>query len=410
MISHAKSQRRKEDAKARHISSFAPLRLCVRNLLLTPNDEVLLCCARKTAAPEVVARLREVVAGAVDWEYVVLLARRHSIVPLVYVQLERHAADLVPHDILAQFKQHYIGNSARNTILTAELCHLISLFADAGIDAIPYKGPVLALFAYGDIALRRFVDLDVIVKKSDVLKAREILLKEAYTPSKSLSLAQQELLLRTQHNMQFSRDNHRMIVELHWEVAPHLFASTVNGKRLWQDLITLDLNGTQVKTFSAEDLLFSLCVHGSRHLWERLAWICDVAELITRRQLNWSALLERAASADNERMFLLGVYLAERLLDAPVPPEVKQRCDLDPRLASLADTIVEHLFNGPTHVPATSHEIFKYNLGVRKTLSARARYLLYTLRPTDGDLGAHSLPPSLSFAYYLTRPFRLFRK
>jgi len=249
----------------------------------------------------------------------------------------------------------------------------------------------------------------VIVKKSDVLKAREILMREGYTPSKSLSLAQQELLLRTQHNMQFSRDNHQMIVELHWEVAPHLFASTVNGERLWQDLITLDLNGTEVKTFSAEDLLFSLCVHGSRHLWDRLAWICDVAELISSRQLDWPALLERAANADTERMFLLGVYLAERLLDAPVPHEVKQRCDSDPRLALLADNIIEHLFNGPTHVPATSREILKYNLGVRKTLSARARYLLYMFRPTDSDLGSRSLPPRLSFAYYLTRPFRLFR-
>jgi hypothetical protein len=349
------------------------------------------------------------VAGEVDWEYLFQLARRHSIVPLVYVHLERHAAELVPANVLAKFKKHYLENSARNTILAAELCRLINSFRDEGIEAIPYKGPVLAAFAYGDIALRRFVDLDVIVKKSDVLKAREILLTSGYTPSKSLSLAQQNLLLRTQHNMQFSRDHHRLIVELHWEVAPHLFASTVNGERLWQDLITLDLNGTQVKTFSAEDLLFSLCVHGSRHLWERLGWICDVAELIARRPLNWTSLLERAANADNERMFLLGIYLAERLLDAPVPPEVKQRCDSDPRLSSLADNIIEHLFNGPTHVPATSREIFEYNIGVRKTLSARARYLLYMFRPTDSDLGSHSLPASLSFAYYLTRPFRLFR-
>ena len=343
-------------------------------------------------------------AGEVDWEYLFQLARRHSIVPLVYGQL-----DHVPPEVLAKFKQHYIENSARNTVLTAELCRLINLFRDHGIETIPYKGPVLALFAYGDIALRRFVDLDVIVKKSDVLKAREILLRSGYTPSKSLSLSQQGLLLHTQHNMQFSRDNHRLIIELHWEVAPHLFASTVNGERLWQDLITLDLNGTQVKTFSPEDLLFSLCVHGSRHLWERLGWICDVAELIARRPLNWPTLLERAASADTERMFLLGIHLAERLLNAPVPAAVKQRCDSDPRLRSLADNIIEHLFNGPTHVPATSREIFKYNIGVRKTLGARARYLLYMFRPTDSDLGSRSLPASLSFAYYLTRPFRLFR-
>jgi hypothetical protein len=363
---------------------------------------------RKSAA-DLLLEYARTSAGDVDWEYLFQLARRHSIVPLVYVQLQQHASDIVPQQFLNKLKKHYFENSARNTLLTAELCRLINLFRDASIEAIPYKGPVLALFAYGNLALRRFVDLDVIVKKSDVLKARAILLTSGYKPSKSLSLDQQEMLLRTQHNMQFSRNHHRLIIELHWEVAPHLFASTVNGERLWQDLITLDLNGTPVKTFSADDLLFSLCVHGSRHLWERLAWICDIAELIARQPLNWPALLERAAIADTERMFLLGVYLAQRLLNAPVPSEVKQRCDADQRLSSLADNIIEHLFNGPTHVPATSREIFKYNIGVRKTLSARARYLLYMLRPTDSDLGSRSLPPNLSFAYYLTRPFRLFR-
>ena len=359
--------------------------------------ELLLCHARTNT-------------GDVDWEYLFQLARRHSILPLVYVQLEKHASDLVPQQFLNKLKKHYFENSARNTLLTAELCRLINSLRDEGIEAIPYKGPVLGLFAYGDIALRRFVDLDVIVKKSDVLKARHVLLTSGYIPTKSLSLGQQEILLRTQHNMQFSRDHHRLIMELHWEVTSHLFASTLNGERLWQDLITVDLNGTPVKAFSAEDLLFSLCVHGSRHLWERLGWICDIAELIKRQPLDWTALLERSARADTERMFLLGVHLAHRLLDAPVPAEVKQRCDADQRLSLLADTIIERLFNGATHVPATSREIFKYNIDVRKTLGARARYILHVMRPTDGDLGAHSLPQSLSFGYYLSRPFRLLKR
>ncbi|HKU78077.1 MAG TPA: nucleotidyltransferase family protein [Pyrinomonadaceae bacterium] len=374
------------------------------------ENELLLCCARTDASDRVAARIREIAATKIDWEYLFLLARRHSIVPLVYRQLDRHAADLIPTEHLNQLKKHYFENVARNTVLIAELCRLITRFADSGIDAIPYKGPALAQFAYGNLALRRFVDLDVIVKKSDVLKAREILLAEGYTPSKSLSLNQQELLLRTQHNMQFSRDNHRLIVELHWEVAPHLFASTVDSDQLWENLTTVDLNGTKVKTLSATDLLFSLCVHGSRHLWERLGWICDIAELLARHSFDWPALLKRAAQADTDRMFLLGLYLAERLLEAPLPAEVKARCEADPRLASLAENVVEHLFNGATHVPATSREIFKYNIGVRKTLGARARYILYMLRPTDGDLGAHSLPESLSFAYYLARPFRILKR
>ena len=366
--------------------------------------ELLLCCARTNAPRE---RIRSILSETqIDWDYFFLLARRHAVVPLVYRQLK----DLVPPERIQRSKQHYQENSARNVVLAAELCRLIKLFADSGIEAIPYKGPILSLFAYGDLALRRFVDLDVIVKKHDVAPAHDLLLADNYALPKPLTSEQQELLLRTQHNLQFTKDNRQLIVELHWEVAPHLFASSVQTETLWLHLVPFELNGTQMKTLSADDLLFSLCVHGSRHLWERLGWICDVAELISRHNLNWTALLDRAAKADSERMFLLGVHLAATLLDAPLPPEVKGRCDADKRLAPLASNIVANLFNGPEHVPATPREIFKYNLGVRTSLSARARYLVHMLRPTDSDVSRRSLPAGLHFAYYVMRPFRLMFK
>jgi Uncharacterised nucleotidyltransferase len=364
------------------------------------QKELLLACARTKASTE---RIRTLVETRIDWNYFFLLARRHAIIPLVYRQLKHH----VPPENLHQFRKHYLENSARNVVLTAELCRLIDLFAREGIEAIPYKGPVLSLMAYDDLALRRFVDLDVIVKKQDLPRARDLVLADNYTLAKSLTDAQQEFLLRTQHNLQFTKDNRRLIVELHWEVAPHLFASTVQGDALWSNLVEFQLNDTRVKTFSPDDLLFSLCVHGSRHLWERLGWICDIAELISRHELNWAALLDRAAKADSERMFLLGLYLAEKLLDAKLPDEIKRRTDRDKRLASLAGNVIESLFNGPEHVPASSREIFKYNLGVRKSLSARARYVVHMMRPTDGDFGRRSLPSALNFAYYFTRPFRL---
>jgi hypothetical protein len=374
------------------------------------ENELLLCCARTEASREIAARIRALAASDVDWNYLALLAKRHSIVPLLYRQLEHHASDLVPREFLANLKLQYQENNARNFILADELCRLIALFNNAGIEAIPYKGPALALFAYGNLALRRFVDLDVIVKKADVLRARDLLLAEGYVPGKSLTLSQQELLLRTQHNLQFARDNRRLLLELHWEVAPHLFASSVQENELWQNLTTVEINGTALKTLSVDDLLFSLCVHGSRHLWERLGWICDVAELIARHELNWPALLQRAAKTDSERMFLLGLHLAQKLLGTSLPATVQQRCDSDPRLDSLAAKVIDHLFSGPTHVPATSTEIFKYNIGVRKSITARARYFVYMLRPTDSDFSSRSLPPGFGFAYYLMRPFRLLFK
>jgi Uncharacterised nucleotidyltransferase len=379
--------------------------------------ELLLCCARTKASPEIAARLRELAGSTasfgsadVDWDYLFNLARRHAVIPLLYLQLSREAADLIPPSFLTKLKTQYQENYARNIILADELCRLIDIFKQDGIDAIPYKGPALAVFAYGDLGLRRFVDLDLIVRKSDVPRARDLLLREDYNLSKPLTPAQQDLLLRTQHNLQFARNNRRLLLELHWEVAPHLFASSVQENELWQNLTTMKINDREVNALKAEDLLFSLCVHGSRHLWERLGWISDVNEIISRHELNWDELERKAAAADSERMLLLGLHLAQKLLHTDLPPEVQQRCTADPRLESLAANVCEHLFNGPAHVPATSREIFKYNLRVRRSLAARARYLVHVLRPTDSDLRTHLAPARFTFTYYLTRPFRLFFK
>ncbi|HEY0722882.1 MAG TPA: hypothetical protein VGD41_02575, partial [Pyrinomonadaceae bacterium] len=60
------------------------------------EDELLLCCARTAASEQIAERVREIAGTEIDWEYLFLLARRHSVVPLVYRQLDRHASDLVP--------------------------------------------------------------------------------------------------------------------------------------------------------------------------------------------------------------------------------------------------------------------------------------------------------------------------
>ena len=373
-----------------------------------PEHELLLCCSRTECDTEVANRLRVLAGASIDWDYLFRLARRHSVLPLVYRQLQAHASDRVPRDRLVQFKQSYQENVARNLVLTSELMTLLRTFANAGIESVPFKGPALALIAYDDISLRRFVDLDVIVKKEDVFRARDIILQAGYKTPKPLNEDQQLVLLRTQHCLQFSRENGRIIFELHWNVASDLFASPVSATDFWRRLIEIEMDGQVVKSFSADDLLFSLCVHGSRHIWERLSWICDVAELIKRQQLNWATLMDRAIKTDCERMFYLGLFLAERLLGASLPPEVRAKFETDEYLQTLTEGITARLFSGTEHTPATSGQVFRFNFSLRKSWRGRAKYFAFTLRPNEVDLSGVWLPRPLYFAYYLVRPMRLF--
>jgi len=374
------------------------------------EHELLVRCLTPERTAENAERIRDLVLQKLDWEYLFVFARRHSVVSLLYSRLQETASNSVPPDEFKRLQKYFQENAARNVLLSAELCRLIDLLKANEIEAIPYKGPALALFAYGQVALRRFVDLDIMVRKEDVERAIELLISQGYEPSKPLNESQRNVLLRTQHNVQFRRHNKQLIVELHWEVASHLFASSVQADDLWKKLVSIELNGRSVKTIAPEDLLFSLCVHGSRHLWERLLWICDIGWIVANHDLDWQVLCARARSTRTERMFLLGLHLAAKLLDTNLPGTVRKEIEADRALDDLAGDVIQTLFAQVDHVPATAAQIMKYNLRVRRTWWARARYFRQALRPTDRDLDGISLPGSLTFGYYVVRPFRLLRQ
>lgn len=370
------------------------------------ENEVLLLVVRSKLTAEQLARLRAMVNEGLDWDYFYQLARRNSLVPLVYSQLERLVKDLLPPDVRQRFRKDFQENAARNQIFANELTSLIKTCAAVGVEAVIYKGPALAITAYGDLALRRFVDLDLMVRRADVARTVDLLTEQGYKAAKELNAEQQELLLRTQHNVQFTRG--KLIVELHWQVSSELFASSVTAEDLWQQLETVRINETEVKTLSTEDLLFSLSVHGSRHLWQRLAWICDLDRIIaTRADIDWARLMTRAKQTNSERMFLLGPALAEKLLATCLPESISEAIARDRRIGFLADEAGARLFHGAEPLPAGVGAIFRYNLLIRSDWRTRARYFRYLLSPTDSDLEALKLSRSFHFIYYLLRPFRL---
>ena len=372
--------------------------------------ELLLLATQPVQTVVDVDRIRTLLAADLKWDFLYQLARRHYLLPLLHQRLST-VHEALPDEVRRKLRLAYQENVARNLIFADELIQLTRALIDAGIDSIAYKGPVLAVLAYGDPALRRFVDLDVMVRRDDVLRAAEVLMSRGYDAAQEFTEEQQALLLNSQHNLQFTKHRQRLLVELHWQVSSHLFAASVTAEELWNNLETVELNGAELKTFSIDDLLFSLCVHGSRHLWERLAWIADIAHLLSRRpKVNWQKLLLRARVTQSDRMFLLGVHLAVVLFAAPVPDRVQQKIARDIGLQKLGREISRRLFDGPRHREATATQIFKYNFRVRTDWLSRFRYMLFTLLPTERDLKLINLPARMGFAYYLIRPFRMFSK
>jgi hypothetical protein len=376
-----------------------------RHAATRPEHELLLLCAHRGSASNLHERIAEVARAKIDWDYLFLLARRHAVLPLLYRGLE--VVDGLPADFRARLRDEFRKNATRNTLLAGEMAHLARLFEAEGVPLLAYKGPALAQQAYCDITLRRFVDLDVIVRREDARRAGELLQSLGYAKPEGLTEAHEEFLLRRQHNLAYTRDKGLMIVELHWEVAPAHFAAVPVAEGVWERAASVALFGTEVRCPSPEDLLLALAVHGTKHLWERLAWVCDVAALVnSQTAFDWPHVLRRAKESRVERMLDLVLRLARALAGAKLPEDLFNNSD-EEVLSALSEEVTAVMFSGTDYVPIGFVRNVRFNLRARARLRERLDYLRFILTPTDGDLAAVSLPAGISFAYYLLRPLRL---
>lgn len=382
-----------------------------------PEAELLLCCARIDRSPEAAARIRALLRESMNWEYLLRTARRHGIAPLLYWHLDALCPEDVPEDILDRLRNHFRRNNVRNLFLTGELLRLLNVFGAQGITAVPYKGPALTASVYGNLALREFSDLDILVRLQDISKAKEVLTSVGYEAHYRLTSAQEAAFLRSQCEHPFTRDDGKITVELHWGIAEkHFFP--LDAECLWGRLDLIPLGGDTVLNLSPEDMLLALCVHGSRHAWERLGWICDIAELIRAHpNIEWKRVMAQASALGGERMLLLGLFLASDLLGAALPEEVSERVRADPTVGTLAGRIREQLFRetdrstesleGQEGAPA----FHALHLEVRERLRDKIRYCVHKAVTLRGeDLVMLPLPRFLFPVYYVLRPIRLARK
>ena len=304
-------------------------------------------------------------------------ADQHGVLPLVYQALERHARGLVPSDVSAELRRRFEANALHNLVLTGELARLIQLLGAQGIKAMAFKGPVLAASAYGDLALRQFVDLDVLVNKTDVRAAALALLREGYVERTAFSRSRRlSNVLRSHHQLGFLRDDPRVIVEIQWHLTPHYFAFAPNLDALWRRERQVTVAGSPLPSLGPEDHLLFLYVHGAKHCWERLTWVSDLAHHISSNPgLDWPAIAAQAEALGTRRMLRLGLDLIDVLVSPRVTQPAQACVPLDPIASRMARHVAQRMHagqGGPRGIIATS----RFHLRARERLRDRARYVI----------------------------------
>ena len=378
---------------------------------LLPEHELLLHCVRTTTISCGAAEIIALIGKGIHLESLLRIALRHRLVPLLYWQLNAICPEAVPRLFLDRLRDLYQANARRNVSLTIHLLKILDIFGVHGVPVISYKGPTLAAANYGNLALRQFDDLDLLVHNVDVPRAKELLISLGYQPYPPLTDAQEAVLLRAYCERLFIRNSDRVFIDLHWATTPTYLSFSRDAERLWTRLERFSLGDVTIPTVSPEDLLLILCAHGAKHAWERLCWIGDIAGLICRaKPLDWPWILDQARVLGSGRMLFLGLALASDVIEVPLPETILSRVQADPVVKALAIQVRQRLFLDPS-CPIGILKRTIFYLRAMEGLTERARYCLAQMMiSTPGDWALLPLPGPLFPLYAVLRPIRLLAK
>jgi hypothetical protein len=298
---------------------------------------------------------------------------------------------LVPEPVLARFNRAHQRCAIRNLALLNELVHITSALRSAGVEAISYKGPLLARDVYGDWGLRESADLDVMIRRNDFARTRTVLANAGYQSAQLLDETVEKARLITEGQCQFMRGDFSL--DIHCRAFPHYLWSDIDTESWFTRAREASAaNGTAL-VLQDDDLLLALVLHGTKHAWSRLIWLCDVAELLRQQPDRCAKLLECAAGAHALRATRLALLLCNRLLDVPLSAEIARDIQRDHEVGQLYECVVRDLW-----VPTTSSPWrWKFLLDAQDTQWQRLRSSArFALTPTIREYKAFGCGQALA--------------
>lgn len=361
------------------------------------------------AAGEPPERLRQHLGPELDWGAFFELTDRHQLLPAVHQALTPVTAEL-PREVGARLLMDLVNHTRRVLLLGEEMLRATGALAFHGVEAVSFKGTALAASAYGDATARAFSDLDFLIQPRDFARAKAALTEAGYTPELRLRREEETAWVNSSYELAFARGALRNLVELQWALAPAFYGFCVDLEGLFARTQTIHLFGKPVRTLSPTDQLLTVAVHGGKHLWRQLRWLCDLAKSAAVPGVDWHEVRERAREWRVERMVRVGLRLVQSMPLADLPEEVSRWIQQDPAVESISRDLAATIF-AADEIPADSLAYFRWIARLRDSRSDRIRFFWkLAATPSLGEWSAVRLPKPLFPLYRLVRVARLLRR
>jgi len=285
---------------------------------------VLALCARSKGHPVFYDRLAGLLDQFEEWESLPAEAEKHGMAPLLYHHLG-HLGATIPDSVRRLLVGLNLKHRHAEQVRSRTLTEILGRFEAEGITTLLLKGIALAYLVYPEPVLRTMSDIDLLVDKTQIKKAHQLLTALGFEMDPSPGWKPDGF-----NRLAYSRfvDPLPISVEIH---SPAHFSPLLHGDfgqadrsrmnrgrekkrpgetflKLISPLLSFTINGMKVQTLGMEDTLLYLRNHLRRHIL-RYIWVTDIVSWAEHyeEKIDWDRLNQEDPSLLGTLFFLQGM-------------------------------------------------------------------------------------------------------
>jgi len=267
--------------------------------------------------------LEDLINKDLDWDFILKKIIQSDIAPLAFYNLSGFENTKIPAWFMENLKNRRDSAIVKNLFLWRELNRLIGLLSQENISALALKGVFMSDIIYQTIDVRPLVDIDILIKKSDLEKAQALLQKNGYVKSDEYPA---EILYIP------NRAQPKILIDLHHALnIPDELLLPKNF--MWLRAEKKENSASEILYPSIEDSIICAALHFFHHISDAFLYnsppshiksILDIHEIISKKQneINWNYILEFSKKYKVRYILHLSLTFSKIYFNTPIPAKV----------------------------------------------------------------------------------------
>lgn len=322
----------------------------------------------------------------VDWKLFLERAHQEGVAPILHWQITKHALkEEIPDKIRGILAEDYLRQLKANLTIIGELRKILGSFRQAGLSCILLKGMDLAERIYPSLAMRGMSDVDLLIKKEDLVTVDGLMSAEGYQSIDSSAAESLKNPIGYLASLDYRKEHSSLNLHLHWHtinssVPAQAVVEWLDVNRLWEKAVPVEVADSQALALCPEHSIIYLCEHALRvgHSFDRLILVCDIFFSIKACEgsLRWDFLVEESRRFHLDCWLYISLVIVNAYSRLMLPEEVL--AELKPAKLSLGERIFLDLQLQNRRSRGSSYLLY---LAMNRGLGKKLRFIARTLFP-----------------------------